>query len=217
MTFLSTASWPLRVAPALKAIPLVNHIGNKNLSLGISWFHGSFHHLNFLSLCTIGKREAEDKVSSQHGLGMMGREVPLCPNNTPGEPTIMGSSISGVWLELSIPLSVFVSLSDFNFLSILKKRKAEEIKQIIGTHSISHKSTHLILTIILEESCYDPYFKITKWWLREGKSFPQGLLPSKSVYIQILFSFFLHIMLFSSYYVPFISQSLFNSDLSLVP
>jgi len=37
-------------------------------------------------------RGAEDKVSSQHGLRMKGREVPLCPNNTPEEPNIVGAS-----------------------------------------------------------------------------------------------------------------------------
>lgn len=86
---------------------------------------------------------AEDKVPSQLGFRMKTKEVPLCPNNTPEEPGIVEASR---FLAICIPLSGFLSFSDFNFLSVLKSRKLEKIKYIISIQYILHKQAHSTLS-----------------------------------------------------------------------
>lgn len=132
--------------------------------------------------------------------------------NTPEESSIVGASTGRACQAVSTPLSGFLSFSGFNFPSVLKRRKPEEVKHIVNTHYISHNSAHLILTTILEDSCYYPCLIITKWWLREGQLFSQDLISrislSKSIFVILLFTPCCYpVMVFSSFLSHFSTQT----------
>lgn len=147
---------------------------------------------------------AEDKASSQ--LGVKRKEVPLCPNNTPEKPRI---TVASRCLACSILLSVFISFSDFNFLSFLKRRKPEEIKCIISIQCILHKSAHSTLSTILGDGCY---LTITKGGSWKINCFPKTSFLVSLHKFKFCFHSSVHIPLLSSYYILFISHSLFKTE-----
>lgn len=143
VTSFSATSWTYMVAPALKMFPPVNHIENKEKSLAfwIPWFHGSFHHLNFLPGMPQGRGRQKTKYQVNLVLEWWRRRCPFVLIIPQRSQALWDPQLARICLALSTPLSGFLSFSDLNFLSVSRKRKPEEIKHVISTHYFSHVSS----------------------------------------------------------------------------